>query len=236
MRIDNPTRNQYLTICGGLPPQRGKGCDLTARELREIGAVKGAVYKHSRFLKSISQNWKRLPSTTNGTVVVNMDLHEIYAIDRDFADAVITRLWKLIGTPIITEENGETTFHVEDGVWPYVATAEGRDEKDVLQVEDRLIDIDHVCSLIEDAFADLLTFFWRQRCFDIVSMTRDFVDHLNKHGLDDMGRAKLKLIEEEVHPWAPEATRPYPYHDYYLLMKKESEADGKSCGRVADHD
>jgi hypothetical protein len=227
MTIDNPTRNQYLTICGGLPPQRGKACDLTPRELREIDAVKVAVYKHIRFHENIIQNWRRLPCTTNGAVVVNLGVHEIYEKERDFADAVIVHLWKSIGTPIITQENGETAFHVEDGVWPYVASDEGRDEHDVLRVEDRLIDIDHVCSLIEDAFADLLMYFWGQRCFDIIRMTRDFVDHLNIHGLDDTGRAKMKLLEEEVHPFAPETNRHHPYNDYYLLMKKESEADGK---------
>lgn len=226
MKIDNPTRNQYLTICGGLPPQRMKSCDLTPREIREIDAVKMAVQKHARFHKNIIQNWKRLPSTTNGEVVANLEQFGVYKKEIDFANDVIVRLWKSIGTPIITQ-GIETTFYVEDGIWPYVITDEGRDENDVLQVEDRLIDIDYVCSLIEDEFANLLMHFWGQRCFDIIRMTRDFMDHLNSHGLDDIGREKMKLIKEEIYPFALGTVNSHPYNDYCVLMKKESEADSK---------
>lgn len=232
MKIDNPTRNQYLTICGGLPPQRMKSCDLTPRELREIDAVKMAVHAHSRFHKTVVSNWRRLPTDARGAVVVHLDkiVHldkpEIYRSPQSFADDTIVRLWKAIGTSIITQEDIET-FHVEDGVWPYVASDEGREEHDILRVEDRLIDIDHVCSLIEYDFADLLMYFWGQEAFNIIKMARDFVDHLNSHGLDDMGRAKMKLIKEEIHPFASETTKSNPYSDYYILMKKESEADSK---------
>lgn len=232
MTVDNPTRNQYLTICGGLPPQRTKTCDLTPRELREIDAVKMAVHAHSRFHKTVVSNWSRLPTDASGAVVVHLnkivhlDKPEIYRSPQSFADDTIVKLWKAIGTPIITQEDIET-FHVEDGVWPYVASDEGREEHDILRVEDRLIDIDHVCSLIENDFADLLMYFWGQEAFNIIKMAQDFLDHLTINGLDDMGRAKMKLIEEEIYPFALGTLNSHLNNGYRVLMKKESEADIK---------
>lgn len=221
MRIDNPTRIQYLTVCGGLPPARGKGCELTARERAEVTAVQNAIHGSS-WLARFSQLWKRLPYTigqlpTDAQRVCVSDI-EAYATPFEFVAKAVEKIWHSIGTPNLDQDGEEITFHLEDGVWPYINSAEDIPATDILEVEDRIIDIAHVCSLIEDQFADLLTAFWAQRSFVIVKMVRDFIDYLSAKGfvsLDERACLKMTAIWQEVHPFAKgseiNAFQSYPY-------------------------
>ena len=207
----------YWSLCGGPPPHRNESGDLTDREKTEVDMVSMAIVKHPWFLQFASR-WKRLPTTEDGVVVVNLSKGEKYVTPESFVGAAVERIWKAIGTPVIEQDGGVFSYRMEGGVWPYLTGSESLDEQDVLEVQDRLIDIVHVCSLIEDEFADLLKYFWGQRAFHIIKMVRDFVDYLNDHALDDTGRTKMNLIKEELCPLSPASE---PYH----IIKKESEAD-----------
>lgn len=228
--IANPTRLQYLTVCGGLPhPYHGerKANDFSEREKREIEQVIKVLSDKSSwwFQNKFMGVWGLFPLSEDGVMTVNVEKDEVYTSPTHLLEKIVKDIWNAIGSPtIMKEDDGSLSFYVEHGVWPYLA----EDRKTgTLLVEDRIIDIDHVRGLVEDRLSDIMTWFWNQPAFAVVRMVRDFIEHINTCGFDEAVATKLGFMRKVVHPWADEdwgatsAIADYPYDG--ATKKEETE-------------
>lgn len=216
--IANPTRLQYLTVCGGLPRPGGerKYNDFTEREKLEIEVVREIVGTSSWFLDKFMGVWRLFPLSEDGVLTVSVKKGEVYTSPTQLLEKIVKGIWSAIGNPTIQqEEDGSLSFYVEHGVWPYVAEEDPCSH--VIAVEDRLIDIAHVQGLVEDNLSDLLTWFWTRPEFEIVKMVRDLIAHVDQCGFDGAVTKKLAVMRGFVHPFDSEdrkaaaAIGQYPY-------------------------
>lgn len=227
--IANPTRLQYLTVCGGLPRQEGerKANDFSEREKREIELVikvlgdKSSWWFQNKFMGA----WGLFPLSEDCILTVSVEKGEVYTSPTHLLEKIVKDIWNAIGNPTIQqEEDGSLSFYVEYGVWPYLA----EDSKTgTLLVEDRIIDIDHVRGLVEDRLSDIMTWFWSKPAFAVVRMVRDLIGHIDTCGFDESVTKKLGFLRKVVHPWADKAweassaIEDYPYDR--VARKEETE-------------
>lgn len=215
--IANPTRLQYLTVCGGLPRQEveRKANDFSEREKREIELVSKVLGASWWFQNKFMGVWGLFPLSEDCILTVSVEKGEVYTSPTHLLEKIVKDIWNAIGSPtIMKEDDGSLSFCVEHGVWPYLA----EDRKTwTLLVEDRIIDIDHVRRLVEDRLSDIMTWFWNRPAFAVVRMVRDLIEHIDTCGFDEAVTKKLCFMRRVVHPWADEdwgatsAIADYPY-------------------------
>lgn len=212
----NPTRNQYLTVCGGLPVDRDGRGNLTKREENEVSLVLEALKKSDWYDVKFMGIWSMFPISEDGILTVNKAGGELYSSPDELLSHIVNGVWKSIGKPTIREDGrtGNLYFYLPDGTWPYLAESR---LTGTLVVEDRIIDVEYVCDLVEDSLSDIMTRFWSRPAFAVVRMARDLIEHIDACGFDEAATKKLGFMRKVVHPWADEdweatsAIADYPY-------------------------
>ena len=214
----HPTRNQYMTVCGGLPVDRDDKGNLTKREVNEVSRVLEVLEKSAWYTRKFMKIWSMFPISEDGILTVNKAGGELYSSPEELLSRIVNSTWKSIGRPVIIvdKETRDLSFYLPAGTWPYLA--EDR-VTGTLVVEDRIIDIEHVCGLVEDRLSDIMTWCWSKPAFAVVRMVRDLIDHIAKCGFDEAATEKLGFMQKVVHPWANDdweatyAIANYPYDE-----------------------